>query len=356
MVAVLVGRRYALWAYASHVDPATPRGVAEGTHPMTTDTPTSFFRTLLHHTLWVALLTLGLTLVGLAGCDGDGEPGSLVVGVTSDFQDLAELEVTMTVDGEVLRDDRARVGSGGITFPAELAFNDVTEGQTLAVMLAGYDSSGAEVVVRSMQTTAVAGDPRLVRVHLDAQCRLPDAGGSGPSCDDPSQTCIDGACTSPTVESGAQEPYQSDWAGGTSDICKEAGGGEPEVHVGAGQSDYFAVDDYEPAQIEAGPQGGHHIWVAARIKNLTQSGSITEVGAEIPALGLSMTPLKVIFTFDPDEGGYCKIFGLRLQLDIDGDDIMTMLGQDVKVTMTVSDKDGDVGTGDKWFTLSDSIL
>lgn len=128
------------------------------------------------------------------------------------------------------------------------------------------------------------------------------------------------------------------------------------MQVGAGQSDFFAIEDYEIAQIEAGPQGGHHIWVAARLKNLTQSGSITEVGAEIPSLGLSITPLKVIFTFDPDEGGYCKIFGLRLQLDIDGDDIMAMRGQEAKVVMTITDADDDVGSGEKWVTLSDTIL
>ena len=156
----------------------------------------------------------------------------------------------------------------------------------------------------------------------------------------------------------SQEPYTDDWAGtgggDPNDVCMD--GGTPSVQVGVGQSDFFAVDDYAVAQVEAGPQGGHHVWVAARLKNLTQSGSITEVGAELPSLGLSITFLKIIFTFDQDEGGYCKIFGLRLQLDIDGDDIQTMLGQEAKVLMTITDANGTVGTGEKWITLSQDIL
>lgn len=307
---------------------------------------------------WRALLLAGASSLPITAC-GDPETGTLVVGVTSDFSDLAEIQVTMKVDGSTLKDDRERVGSGATSFPAEYAFNDVEEGAELSITLSGYDTTGFNVVNRHMSTTAVAGDPRLVRVHLEDQCRLqPEGSGPGaPSCNETTQTCIGGTCTSAAVDRGGQEPYVEDWAGSTgpSDICKDAGG-TPEVQVGSGQSDFFSIDDYEVAQLEAGPQGGHHIWIAARIKNLRQSGSITQVGAEIPSLGLSITPLKVIFTFDPDEGGYCKIFGLRLQLDIDGDDVMAMLGREVKVTMTITDVDDDVGTGEKWVTLSDTIL
>jgi len=303
-----------------------------------------------------ALLLVGLVTTTLGAC-GDPATGTLVVGVTSDYGDLTEVQITMKVDDQTLKDDRERVGNGATSFPAEYAFNDVEEGQQLSFTLRGFDGSGTNVVTRHMTTEAVAGGPKLVRVHLETQCRIGPSGGA-PTCDEDSQTCIGGVCASAEVATSEQEDYSEDWAGGSSesDVCKEAGAGPPEVHVGAGQSDYFAIEDYAEAQIEAGPQGGHHIWIAARIKNLKQSGSITEVGAEIPSLGLSITPLKVIFTFDPDEGGYCKIFGLRLQLDIDGDDINTMLGQEAKVVMSITDVDDDVGTGEKWVTLSDSIL
>ena len=69
------------------------------------------------------------------------------------------------------------------------------------------------------------------------------------------------------------------------------------------------------AQVEAGPQGGHHIWVAVRMKGLLQSGSITSVTGHFPELDQDVGPFQVIFTFDQDEGGYCKLYGLRFQLD-----------------------------------------
>jgi hypothetical protein len=211
-------------------------------------------------------------------------------------------------------------------------------------------------VARHMETDIEADERRLVRIHLQAQCRLePDsqAGPGAPTCNESSETCIAGSCQPST---GQQEPYSSDWASDLGDACKPTGAGPPEVVVGQGQSDYLAAMDYAPAQLEAGPQGGHHIWIAARIKNLRQSGSITEVGGEIPSIGLSITPLKVVFTMDVDEGGWCKLHGLRFQLDVDGNDINQTLGQELKVVITVTDSNGAVGSGERWFTLSSDII
>jgi hypothetical protein len=179
---------------------------------------------------------------------------------------------------------------------------------------------------------------------------------SAPTCNESTETCIAGACGSANVPAGDQEPYRDDWPQALGDICKPEDAGAAEVIVGKGQSDYLTAVDYELAQVEAGPQGGHHIWIAARIKNLRRSGSITSVGGEIPALMVSVTPLKVIFTFDPDEGDYCMVYGLRFQLDIDGAEIETLLGAEVKVMVEVTDSDGDSASGERWFTLSDDIL
>ena len=72
-------------------------------------------------------------------------------------------------------------------------------------------------------------------------------------------------------------------------------------------------------------------------------------------LDLELSPFTVIFTFDPDEGGYCKLYGLRFQLDgtVPVDQV---LGKTVRVTAEVDDKDGDVGIGERWVTLSSTIL
>jgi hypothetical protein len=68
-----------------------------------------------------------------------------------------------------------------------------------------------------------------------------------------------------------------------------------------------------------------------------------------------VNPYTVIFTFDPDEGGYCELHGMRFQVDgtVKVDQV---LGKTLQVTATVKDKDGDVGVGEKWVTLSDTIL
>jgi hypothetical protein len=294
--------------------------------------------------------------------------GTLVVGVTSDYRagtDLAQLDVVMQVDGEVLSQQSLALGtsSGKTSFPAEFSFDGVSEGSTLTLTLRGFDIDGVLRVARHLETTAIGDATNLVRIHLESECMLrSDAEAqlislpSAPTCNESTETCIAGACGSANVPAGDQEPYRDDWPQAFGDICKPEDAGAAEVIVGKGQSDYLAAVDYELAQVEAGPQGGHHIWIAARIKNLRRSGSITSVGGEIPALMVSVTPLKVIFTFDPDEGDYCMVYGLRFQLDIDGAEIETLLGAEVKVMVEVTDSDGDSASGERWFTLSDDIL
>lgn len=312
-----------------------------------------------------ALLLLLLTVAGalVAACEDDST-ATVIIGVTSDYaagSDLARLDVVMSADGAVIFEDSLALGAsaGRTNFPTELSFEDVRDGAALVATLTGYDGDEVERVVRTVSTTAKLGPPRLLRVHLEALCKLePDAGAgpSAPTCDEVNETCITGQCRPAFVDPSQHEPYTEDWAGNAGDACKPAASGEPIVVLGKGMSDYFAAEDYELAEVEAGPQGGHHIWIAARIKNLRRSGSITSVGGEFPELGISVTPLKVIFTMDPDEGGYCKLYGLRFQIDIDGHEVETLLGQDVKVIMTVTDPDGDVGTDELWVSLSDYVI
>ncbi len=310
-------------------------------------------------TLLRRLLLLSLFLLATAvGCNTTEDTTSVVVGVTSDFPagtDLTSLEVEMTVDGAVTSTDEVTLGSGTTEFPAEFAFDDVPVGSTVALTLRGK-LDGQLVVVRRVQTTTQAGPRRLVRIHLERFCqRLDDGTGTvGPTCDEPATTCISGVCRSPEVPLEQQEAYDPTWPDQGDDPCKT--GGAPELVVGEGQSDFFSAEDSMVAQVEAGPQGGHHIWIAARVRNVNRSQTRTTVGAEFPGLGLSISPLSVIFTLDLDEGGFCKIFGLRLWLDIDGDPIADMLGEPVDVTVTMEDTDQAVATGTHRFVLSNDIL
>ena len=63
----------------------------------------------------------------------------------------------------------------------------------------------------------------------------------------------------------------------------------------------------------------------------------------------------LIHPADPDEGGYCKIYGLRFQLDTQHD-IHEMLGKTLDVTATITDKDKEIGVGKRTVVLSQDIL
>ena len=314
---------------------------------------------------WLFSLS-GLLLLGVAAC-GDNtsfpETSTVIIGVTSDYvvpAQLDHLDVVMVVDGTETTHQQLVLGSGAGTthFPAEFAFSDVSPGAALAFTIKGYSSHDRLVVARHLTTKARFHDKRLIRVHLEQQCSL-DGGLGGevpaPTCNETTHTCIEGTCQNAAIGPDRHEAYTPDWVLTGSDACKPADAGAPEIIVGAGQSNYLAVEDYATAQVEAGPQGGHHIWIAARVHNLRRSGSITEVGGEIPALGLSIAPLLVVHTLSIDNGGYCKIFGLRFQIDI-GADVQSMLGQQIEVTVKIEDKSGDIGIGKRWFTLSTDTI
>jgi hypothetical protein len=135
-------------------------------------------------------------------------------------------------------------------------------------------------------------------------------------------------------------------------VCKTIAGAAPDVVLGQGQSDYFPLADLEEVVVEAGPQGGHHVWLALRMKNLLRSGSRTTLTGTVPSTGTTITPYEVIYTFDPAEGGYCKLFGLRFQLDLDGVDYVRLLGHELDVTATVTDRSGDTGQGTRRVMLA----
>jgi hypothetical protein len=139
-------------------------------------------------------------------------------------------------------------------------------------------------------------------------------------------------------------------------VCKLAPGGTAEVVIGRGQSDYLPIVDLETLRVEAGPQGGHHVWIAIRMKNLLRSGSRTTLSAIAPDIGVDVAPYEVIFTFDPDEGGYCKLYGLRFQLDASGVDYQPLLGKELDVTGVVTDRTGDTAKGFRRVMLSDVVL
>jgi hypothetical protein len=295
-----------------------------------------------------------------SGCGDETDPppdddtGSVVVGVTSELReqvDIQRLHVRMTAGGTSVRDDDL---TDALKFPAEFAFETLPDATPVEIQLDAFGTSGPALLTRLASSKVVAGKRLLLPVRLQSACIAGLPGSSGPVCEAP-QTCISGSCQPSFVEPATLPEYTAEWSQAP-DACKPTGGGDPIVIVGQGQADYLPMEDGEVGQVEAGPQGGYHIWIAIRLKNLRQSGSITEVTGTFPGLGFDADPYKVIFTFDQDEGGYCKLPGLRFRLDTPEHPIEELLGKPVEVRVKVTDKDGAVGEGVRTVLLSTTYL
>ena len=301
-----------------------------------------------------------IVFLSFSACSGSDpvDQGGVIVGVTTDLRvgiDITRLDLKLTDDGAVVRQESLTSSASTLELPMELQATERDAGHRIEATLEAFTGSASlPIVTRSISTLVPNQRTVLFRAALDSTCVVHP--GQDTSFCDEGLTCIGGACVDPFVDPSLLENYAPDWAdGGKADICKPVGAGAPEVLVGKGQGDYYPAEDGEVAQIEAGPQGGHHIWFAVRQKNLSRSGSITRISGTVVDTAQELTPFSVVFTYDPDEGGYCKVYGLRFQLD-DQLPIEELFGKDVDVRVKISDPDGDVGEGVRRFTLSTDTI
>jgi len=314
------------------------------------------------------------------GCPGpepieSAQAGSVVLGLSADdlLGYVNTLNVETSVDGKVVSTERIdlKVAAGAQPLPKEVRVRSESGAGVVSFRIDGRQGDVATdpvVLSRLVSSTVVSGQERLLRVRLEQRCITP-AGlrtppgafvPTGPTCAAPS-TCIAGACTSSEVPPSATEPYRADWASSPPDICRPAGAGDPEVILGSGQTDYAQLKDGDTLQIEKGPQGGHHLWIALRMRNLRQSGSTTTITGVLPESPAStIQPTAFVFSFDPDEGGYCKLYGLRFQLDSGAanlaEDYKRFLGKPIDVTVTVRDTAGRVGQSKRRINIASKIL
>lgn len=267
--------------------------------------------------------------------------------------DAKSAHVVATIGGQTVADKVIPAAQGSpITFnPTEVRV-DAPAAQPNARLdvkvdvLAGEGTAPlrAPVLLTRLASTAfVPNQVKLLRLRLEQRCVsaavAPGSVAFGPTCNAP-QTCIAGRCADSTVAPQDLETFGPNWPTDIPDICRPPGAGAPEIIVGQGQTDYMPLADGEPQKLELGPQGGHHLWIAVRMKNLHQSGSRTTITGVQPDTNVAALPTAFVFTFDRDEGGYCKLFGLRYQLDNGGIDYKQFLGKPFDVTVEVEDSTG----------------
>lgn len=264
---------------------------------------------------------------------------------------LGSVRVRGEVSGEEIAQSAFDARGVSTAFPREIEMTS-SPGAELRVTVNGYfepmenvQGFTVPIVTRTARVAVPgAGQKRLLRLSLEPRCvsslPLPPPGWTaGPVCGDP-VTCIAGRCVDDRVAPEALETYRPGWPDDTPDICRPAGGGAPEIVLGTGQTDYLPLSSGQTLQLERGPQGGHHIWMAVRMKNLKQTGTMTTLSAAQPESTVTVQPTAFVFTFDRDEGGYCKLYGLRFQLDTGGNAPQVFLDKPLDVKVEAVDRTG----------------
>lgn len=141
--------------------------------------------------------------------------------------------------------------------------------------------------------------------------------------------------------------------------CFDGKGGAPELFIGGGQTDYVPIVEGTEVKAEAGPQGGHHVWIGVRMKNLGQALTRTLIRGEFPTLGAKVPETAVVFAYGPDEGGYCKLFGLRYQFDLDASgrnvDYTPFLGKPLRLEVELIDQAGRSAKKSLTIKLADTL-
>jgi hypothetical protein len=304
-------------------------------------------------------------------------PTKLVIGVQSDPMGgiVSALHIAIRVAGRVVDDEVIKPPRGslvGFPQPWEKTLLGTTDKASdgpprvdVEVEAIGDPSAAAPLLRRLSSTHFVPEQTFLLRVPLESRCvvyPLVPRGNSkvpgplsGPACTAPA-TCIAGVCQRPDVPAALLEPYAPNWPANAPDRCKARGGGKPDLQVGTGQSYYLPLAKGQVLQAEAGPQGGHHIWIATRMKNLKERGTITKITGVSPETGLAIPPTTLAFTYSPDEGGYCKLYGIRYQLDNDGVDYKPFLGKPLDVFVTVTDSAGTTATAQMRVQIAPTLL
>ncbi len=311
---------------------------------------------------------LSFPLAVVAACSGGGsEPapqGQLVVGVQSEELGafVSSVHVVVKSNGTVEHEETLPPSA----LPKELPLAG-DPGAKIDVEITGTPVGappGAPPALTRLAGAHLVSAPtkKLLRVVLEQRCTSLQAPGAPPpavTCNAP-LTCIHAQCASGDVPDNALEDYDPQWASAPPDICRPAQHGAPEVIVGTGQTDYLPLTDNQTLQMELGPQGGHHVWIATRMKNLRQSGSTTTITANVVDGSASVPPASYVFTYNEDEGNYCKLYGLRFQLDSGASDLKNAykayLGKTIDVTVTVADTTKATASATKRIVLGTTLI
>jgi hypothetical protein len=290
---------------------------------------------------------------------------ALVIGLTADSfapaigADIADVQLIVTVDGKQVIDKTVKVS----TLPLETKVKgpagkpnarvDVIARGLLDFSTVPQPRDASEVVVRRASASFVKGQTKLLRVSLDERCASSAplmAGGPppilGPSCAD-SETCSLGRCIDKNVPETKLEAHEGWTTRPPPDECVKPDAAT--LAVGMGRT-FAPFPDVLP--LEAGGQGGYHVWLTIRTTSVGQYATTTKITAksgdeEIPSISLR-TPYV-------PETGTCTLNGLRFQLASWGAMLCPLRGKTLDFTVTTTEASGRVTTGTASSKVPDTL-
>jgi len=271
------------------------------------------------------------------------------------------LDITAKVDGVVAAKDTLDAEKVTL-FPRELrllapkAKPDALVEIEVTARDRGSVSSPSMPPIVSRRATArfVKGKSLLAYLFLEIRCNtFPMMGGgggpAGPTCAAPT-TCVGGTCRS--ADLGVLPDYRSDWAKNPPSAC---GTGVPEIEIAQGETKLEPLADGATIALERGPQCGHHLWLAVRMKNLAQSGTTTVVNATQPGGGVSVPATGFPYAYAAADGGACEIAGLRFQVDVSGAQASAFLGKPLDLSIEATDKAGRKATAVRHVVVASDV-
>ncbi|WP_438041556.1 hypothetical protein [Sorangium sp. So ce128] len=282
-----------------------------------------------------------------AGCGSDAADALVVFGLTTELAvgfDIERVERTTKVDGVVTRAERLSYRRGELSLPAELEVGPARDGAEVELSIAAFrDGEASPIVTRKATTRAASGRSVLLPVSLDEACCATSCAASA--------TCAAGACVDPFIDPSALDDYDPLWIASASDACKTPSSGDPAVVIGQGRDAFASLEHGEVVPIEAGPQGGHHVWLALRVTGIRQMGSRLTVEGYFPELEFELLPFTAQITLHKAGEGGCEIDGVRFQVDR-GLPVEAVRGQALDIEITLEDPNGDVGTAAQRVVIS----
>lgn len=286
--------------------------------------------------------TAALLALCLAGCASEGESAKVVVGLTTDLAvgfDLYRIEVTTKIDGVAGETERFSYQDGDLALPAELAV-EAQDGALVELTIEAFRPKEPQpFLVRTAATRAALGRELFLPASLDEAC-------SGVVCAVGS-TCAEGACVDPFVPPSALDEHDPAWITSAPDACKSPSSGDPVIAIGEGQSAFAPLADGDVVPIEAGAQGGHHVWLALHVSGLRQMGSRLTMEGNFPDIDHKLYPVISMVTLRrADEGELCELRGLRFQVD-HSVAVEAVKGQTLDIDVKLEDPDGDVAAATK---------